>query len=89
MILATLGWGLWWFVLGLHRFAPSWFPGLTPVYIVTGCLASVGLFLGIFTVRAGLIWVLLAAVPIFANASLLMLPLVVGDDVVEVLDEGE
>lgn len=89
MILATVGWGLWWIVLGLHRFAPAWSPGLGPTYVVTVALASVGLFLGVFTVRARLIWVLLAGVPIVANGTLLLLPLVIDEPVLEALRESD
>jgi hypothetical protein len=85
MILATVGWGLWWMALGLHRFLPSFFPGLMPIYLVTCALAAVGLFLAIFTVRARLIWVLLAGVPAISNGTLLLLPLVVDDGVLNAL----
>lgn len=85
IILATLGWGLWWIALGLHRFWPRFFPGLMPIYLVTCALAAVGLFLAVFTVRARLIWVLLAGVPIMANGSLLLLPLVVDEAVLDAL----
>ncbi len=35
--------------------------------------------------RARLIWVLLAGVPMFANGTLLMLPVLLGDEVEELL----
>lgn len=85
MILATCGWGLWWLGLATHSFLPSLFPGLLPIYIVTGTLASVGLFLAVFTIRARTIWVLLAGVPILANLSLLLLPAVVGPEILEAI----
>lgn len=88
MILATSGWGLWWLVLALRRFAPEWYPGLGTVYWITTAATSIGLFLAIFTVRARLIWVLLPAVPILANASLLALPWIVDEDVLEILEES-
>ncbi len=87
MILATLGWGLWWVTLALHRFAPGLYPGLAPVYSITCVLAAVGLFLATFTVRARLIWVLLAAVPFLANASLLLLPLIVDQTMLDALHQ--
>ena len=87
MILATCGWGLWWLVLALRRYAPNWCPELLPVYLVTGALAAVGLFLAIFTVRARLIWILLAGVPILANGTLLLLPVVVDEQMLRALDE--
>ena len=88
MILATCGWGLWWLVLALRRYAPNWCPELLPVYLVTGALAAVGLFLAIFTVRARLIWILLAGVPILANGTLLLLPVVVDEQMLRALDEA-
>ena len=39
-------------------------------------------------VRARPIWILLASVPILANLSLLMLPLVVGPEVLEAIRES-
>jgi predicted membrane metal-binding protein len=89
MILATCGWGLWWSVLALRRFLPAWYPGLLPVYLVTCAIAAVGLFLAVFTVRARLIWVLLAGVPILANGALLALPLVVDDQMLRLLDQSQ
>lgn len=86
MILATGGWGLWWLALALRRYVPGWYPGLIPVYGVTGALAAVGLFLAVFTVRARLIWVLLAGVPVLANGTLLLLPLVVDEPMLRALD---
>ena len=88
MILATWGWGFWWIGLALHRFAPDLFPGLVPIYVLTCTLASVGLFLAIFTVRARPVWILLASVPILANLSLLLLPLVVGPEGLEAIRES-
>lgn len=81
MILATVGWGVWWTSLLVYKFAPSLSPGLTPTYVVTCLLASVGVFLAVFTVRARLIWVLLAGVPLFANGTLLALPVLLRGEV--------
>ena len=89
MILATCGWSLWWLALAAHRYAPALFPGLLPVYLLTGMAAAIGLFLAIFTVRARLIWVLLAGVPIMANGTLLMLPIVVDDAALELFGGDE
>ena len=49
--------------------------------MVTCTLAGVGFCLAFFTLRARLIWVLLAGVPMFANGTLLMLPVLLGDEV--------
>jgi len=86
MSLATLGWGLWWIALGVRRWLPGFFPGLTWVWAITGVIALIGLVLAVFTIRARLIWVLLAGVPVFANGTLLLLPLVVDEEVVAALE---
>ena len=80
MILATAGWGTWWLSLLALRFAPEIFPGETLVYSVTCTLAAIGTFLAIFSIRARLIWVLLAAVPICSNVSLLLMPTILDLD---------
>ena len=46
------------------------------------------MFLALFTVRARLIWVLLAGVPIAANGALLMLPAVVDEAALEFFRQG-
>jgi len=81
MVLATAGWGVWWAALLLHKFAPGFSP-LVPATVVASLCAAAGLFLAVFTVRARLIWVLLALVPIFANASLLLGPLLLREEIV-------
>ena len=81
MILASAGWGVWWCALLLHKFAPVLAPAVGPTTVVACAFAAVGLFLAVFTVRARLIWVLLAGVPIVANASLLLAPLLLGDEI--------
>jgi len=81
MVLATLGWGAWWFSLFLRRFLPDLFPGFEVTYWVAFLPALVGLFLAVFTIRARKIWVLLAAVPICSNLSLLALPWVLDSNI--------
>ncbi len=80
MTLATLGWGVWWVSLLLHKYVPGLSPGLGATYVVTCALAGVGFCLALLTLRARLIWVLLAGVPMFANGTLLMLPVLLGDE---------
>ncbi len=71
MTLATAGWFVLWTTFFLRRFAPSIAPDWIVAWWIALLFALPGLGLAIFTVRARLIWVLLAAVPIFANASLI------------------
>ncbi len=75
MVFATLGWGVWWSAVVLLELAPDWAPSLRVTAWVACAFALFGLFLAVFSVRARLIWVLLAGVPVFANGSLLCLPL--------------
>ncbi|MFT4542730.1 MAG: hypothetical protein ACI841_005434 [Planctomycetota bacterium] len=90
MTLATLGWGVWWVTVLLIRVAPDIAPSLTTASWIGGAFAVVGLFLGIFTIRARKIWVLLAGVPIFANGALLLMPFLVADLEVHLIqDQGE
>ena len=81
MVFATLGWGTWWFSVMLHKLLPALAPPLWATYALACSFAAVGAFLGFFTIRARLIWVLLACVPLFANLSLLMVPLVLDEEV--------
>ena len=82
MVLATAGWSVWWATLVLAR----WWPGSAPSPLVAAWIgfafAAVGFFLAVFTVRARLVWVVLAGVPLFANGSLMLLPWVAHDLVV-------
>jgi len=79
MTLATLGWGVWWVGLFLARFAPwlapDWLSGRTLVTALSSVLGGLGLLLALFTVRANRSWLPFALVAIFANLSLLLLPL--------------
>jgi len=74
MTLATLGWGSWWLAFLVERLAPGLAPNLGFVYGVAGTFAVLGLLCGAVTLRAKLAWILITGVPLFANASLLMLP---------------
>ncbi|MAB79013.1 MAG: hypothetical protein CMJ89_06620 [Planctomycetes bacterium] len=74
MTLASLGWGTWWVMLFLHRFAPSLEPGLTAPNAISTLFAIPGLLLALATLRARRSWIAFALVPLFANASLLLVP---------------
>lgn len=85
MVLATAAWMTWWLAIVIHHFAPDAAPGWPWVYGVSGAFAAAGLGYGLFTVRARTIWVLLAGVPIVANSSLLLVPVLLHDEVVRAL----
>lgn len=77
MSLATLGWGAWWATLFLMRFAPSLAPSLPATNAIACVFAGAGFVVALWAVRAKLAWLLVTAVPLFANGSLLCMPLVV------------
>ena len=81
MVLATLGWATWWISVLLYKLVPSLAPPIWSIYLVACSFAAAGAFLGFFTIRARLIWILLAGVPLFANTSLLLIPIVLDDEV--------
>ncbi|MFT7679500.1 MAG: hypothetical protein ACI8QC_003502 [Planctomycetota bacterium] len=85
MVLATAAWMTWWVAIVVHRFAPAYAPNWRWVYGLAGIFAAAGLGLGLFTIRARTIWLLLASVPIVANASLLLVPALLHEDVVRAL----
>jgi hypothetical protein len=72
--LATAGWGVWWVGFLLWRLAPDHAPPAWLVYTISSSLALVGLGAAVLCVRAGLAWLLLTAIPLFANLSLLAMP---------------
>jgi len=74
MMLATLGWGTWWCVLLLHHFAPGTEIQLGLPTVLSTTAAALGLGVAILTLRARRAWILFALFPLFANASLLLVP---------------
>jgi hypothetical protein len=74
MVLATLGWGTWWVVFFLRRLAPGLVPPLGVVGTISLLFAIPGLIIALLTFRARTSWLIFAHVPLFANASLLVMP---------------
>jgi hypothetical protein len=74
MILATLGWGTWWCVLLVHKLAPGRELPLAVPAAISTTAAVLGLGIALLTLRARRAWILFALVPLFANASLLLVP---------------
>lgn len=79
MTFATIGWAVIWLTLCFVRWAPEWAPSAAVAFNLGAAFGLVGLGLGVFTLRAKLAWILITAAPIFANASLLSLRVVVPD----------
>lgn len=76
MCLATVGWGSFWCAAVWMRFAPETAPSFAAVCWFSSVFAAFGLAAALFTIRAKLAWLLVTAVPLFANTSLLLVPLV-------------
>jgi len=77
MILASLGWGVWWIEVFLTRFAPEHAPSLHTTALVGGAFALPGLLVAVWTIRAKAAWILITLVPLCANLSLLALPVLI------------
>lgn len=73
--LATVGWGVWWSGFLLWRLAPEFAPPAWAVHGLSGLLAAAGLLAALASVRSSLAWLLLTALPLGANLSLLSMPL--------------
>lgn len=74
MTFASLGWGVWWVMLVLRRFAPELSISLAvPDAVSTGC-ALVGFLIAVLTLRARRSWLMFVAIPLLANASLFFMP---------------
>ena len=75
MSLATLGWACWWLDLVLARTVPDFVPNYALVSSVASAFALAGLVFAVVSVRGrNRLWLGMALVPLFANASLLSMP---------------
>jgi hypothetical protein len=79
MTLASLGWGCWWAALFVAKYT-SIVPDWRWVEVAAALFAAPGLVVALLTVRAQRTWLFFAAVPILANAGLLVLPVVLPDN---------
>lgn len=73
MTLATLGWGVVWISLGLARLGVT--VPLAWIYGLSCLMGAAGFAYGFLTVRARRAWLLMALIALFANGTLLLLPL--------------
>jgi hypothetical protein len=74
MTLATLAMAVWGLTLVWMRVSPQSAPRFEIAFLAAGFFAVPGVILALLTVRAKLAWLLFACVPLFANASMLVLP---------------
>ena len=84
MTLATLGWSVVWGALGLSKLGVYVAPERA-VYLLAGLPALAGVAYAVASVRARRPWLFMAAIALFANGSLLALPLVFGPEFREAL----
>lgn len=89
MTLASAAWGCWWLDLVLARFVPDVVPSFALVSTVASLLAGAGLLVAVVTLRGrnGL-WLAIAAIPLLANASLLMVPYLIDPEGLRQLAAG-
>lgn len=74
MTLATFGAGVWGTALAWTKLAPGSAPTFEQTFLVASAFAVPGFVLAFLTLRARLIWLVLAGVPLFANGMLIFLP---------------
>lgn len=77
MTLATVGWGIVWGALGLSKLG-ALEPPLRVVCTLAAMPAMLGLAYALATFRVRRAWVFMAAIALFANGTLLVLPWVFG-----------
>lgn len=77
MSMASLGWAVWWVTLVLARFAPNARPDLRVTEWAAGVFAVIGFAAALWAFRAKLAWLLIMAIALFANGSLLVMPWIV------------
>lgn len=84
MILATVGWSFLWLSLLAHKFG-WWHPTAFALQWSASVPAALGALYALATVRARRTWLLVAGVALFANVSLLLVPVLFADELRMVL----
>ena len=72
MTLATIGWGVVWGALAVAKL--GWAAPAEWIYGIAAVPAAVGVWYGLLTYRTHRVWIMMAAVALFANGTLLALP---------------
>lgn len=79
MILATVGWSLLWLSLLAHKFG-WWHPSARALEWTAAAPAALGALYALATVRARRTWLFAAGIALFANVSLLLVPVLFADE---------
>lgn len=74
MMVASVGWGVWWVFFFVLRLDHGAIVALPWVQGVTCALGVLGLGVALFSLRAARAWVLFVLFPLLANASLFFVP---------------
>ncbi len=77
MSLATAGASVWGGAILWRAIDPPSGPGLLATLLVSAAFTVPGTILALLSIRARLIWVLLAGVPLLANGLMIVVPWVV------------
>ena len=74
MTFASLGWASWWVTAALLHWKPMWAPSIDVTDQLAITFALLGFIAALLSVRARLAWLIVVAVPMFANLSVLLIP---------------
>jgi hypothetical protein len=74
MTFASLGWASWWVTAALLHWKPSWAPSIDVTDQLAITFALLGFIAAMLSIRARLGWLVVVAVPLFANLSVLLIP---------------
>jgi hypothetical protein len=79
MILATAGWSVLWLSLLAHKLG-WWHPSAFALQWIASLPAVLGALYALATLRARRTWLLVAGVALFANVSLLLVPVLFAEE---------
>jgi hypothetical protein len=74
MTFASLGWASWWVTRALLGWIPSWAPSIDVTDQLAITFGLLGFIAAMLSIRARLGWLVVVAVPLFANLSVLLIP---------------
>jgi hypothetical protein len=74
MTFASLGWASWWVTAALLHWKPSWAPSIDVTDQLAITFALLGFIAALLSVRARMGWLIVVAVPLVSNLSVLLIP---------------